>query len=95
MRCMLCCQSNKTNKPYLHKAWARASARTHPRQRPDVVLVAVGDDDGLDLVLPLVQEAGVRQDLLHAQVLEVGEHEPGVNHLYAAHGQHNMVLLPH
>ena len=39
---------------------------THPGQGPDMVLMPMRDDDGLNLVLPLVQEAGVRKDLLHA-----------------------------
>lgn len=50
-----------------------------PGQRANVVLVAVGDHDGLDLVPPLGQEAGIGQDLLHAQVLEVGKHKAGVD----------------
>ena len=41
----------------------------HPRQRADVVLVAVGDDDRLDVV-----------DVL-AQVGEVGQHEVDAHHL--------------
>ena len=45
----------------------------HPGEGPNVVLMAMGDDDCLDLVLPLGQEADVRQDLGHAQVLEAAE----------------------
>lgn len=41
-----------------------------PGQRPDVVLVPVGDHHRLNLVPPLRQERGVGQDLLHAQVGE-------------------------
>ena len=41
---------------------------THPWHSTNVVLVAVGDDQGLDLVTPLVQKGGVWKDLGHAQV---------------------------
>lgn len=39
------------------------AAKTHPRQSADVVLVAVRDDDSLDLVAILVQKGRVRQNL--------------------------------
>lgn len=50
---------------------------THPRQCPNVVLVSVCDDYCLNLVLPLVQETGVRENLLHTQVLETEGGERG------------------
>ena len=46
-----------------------AQLAQHPRQRAEVVLVAVGDDDRLDVVDPL------------AQVAEVGQHEVDAHHL--------------
>ena len=45
----------------------------YPGHGANVVLVAVGDDDRLDLGAPAMQEAGVRKDLLHAQVREAAQ----------------------
>ena len=45
----------------------------HPGEGPNVVLMAMCNDDCLDLVLPLGQKADVRQDLGHAKVLEAAE----------------------
>ncbi len=54
---------------------ARAELPQHPRQRPEVVLVAVGDDDRLDVVGAL------------AQVGEVGQHEVDPDHLRGREAQ--------
>jgi hypothetical protein len=43
---------------------------THPRERPDVILVPMCDDHRLNPLSPLREEASVRQDLLHSQVGE-------------------------
>jgi hypothetical protein len=45
-------------------------SQAHPGKCPDVVLMAMSDDHGLNLIPPLAQKAGVWQDLLHAQVCE-------------------------
>lgn len=42
--------------------------RAHPWHGADVVFVAVCDDDRLDLVAPLGEEADIWKDLLHAEV---------------------------
>ena len=46
-----------------------AEVAQHPWERAEVVLVAVGDDDGLDVVDPF------------AQVSEVGQHEVDAHHV--------------
>ena len=53
-----------------------AKTRCYPGHGANVVLMAMGDDDCLDLGAPAVQEAGVWQDLLHAQVREAAQHMP-------------------
>ena len=60
--------------------------KAHPGQGANVVLVAVRDDEGLDLVPPLVQEGAVRQQLLHAVVGEAAAHAPvGTPQLLVVH----------
>ena len=41
----------------------------------------MGDDDCLDLGPPAVQEGGVWQDFLHAQVREAAQHANRTHHL--------------
>lgn len=48
----------------------------YPGHGTDVVLMSVRDDDGLNSVFPLRQEAGVRQNFLHAQVRETATPVP-------------------
>ena len=52
----------------------------HPRQRADVVLVAVGDDDRLDVVDVLAQVGEVRQHEVDAHHLGGREAQPAVDH---------------
>src|SRR5439155_11277338 len=54
------------------------------RQRPDVVLVAVREDDRLDVRGPLAQVREVRQDQIDPQLVRGREHQPGVHHDDAA-----------
>ena len=51
----------------------------HPRQRADVVLVAVGDHDRLDVVDVLAQVGEVRQDEVDAHHLGGREAQPAVD----------------
>ena len=51
----------------------------HPRQRPEVILVAVGDDDGLDVVGALAQVGEVRQHEVDAEHVGRREPQPGVD----------------
>ena len=50
------------------------------RQRADVVLVGVGDEEGLDLVLVLLEVGDVGDDEIDPEHLLVGEHQPAVDH---------------
>jgi hypothetical protein len=54
-------------------------AADHKRQRADVVLVAVGQHDRLDLVGVLHQVADVRDHQVDAQHLLLRKHQPGVD----------------
>ena len=56
-----------------------ADLAQHVRQRADVVLVAVGEDDRLDVVGALAQVGEVRQDEVDAEHLRGREHQPGVD----------------
>ena len=56
-----------------------AEAVDDERQRPDVVLVAVGQDDRLDLVGALDQVGDVGDHQVDAQHLLLGEHQAGVD----------------
>ena len=49
------------------------------RQRPDVVLVAVGENAALDAVGVLPQEREVREDEVDAGHRLLGEHQPAVD----------------
>ncbi len=51
----------------------------NPGQAADVVLVAVGEDDGADVLLVLNQVGDVGNDDVDAQQLRFGEHEAGVD----------------
>ena len=54
------------------------------RDRADVVLVGVREDDRLDLVEPPLQVAEVRQDQVHAGLVGVGEQHAAVHDEQAA-----------
>ena len=57
------------------KSWAYTERmRPYPGHGANVILMAMGDDDCLDLGAPAVQETGVRKDFLHAQVGEAAQH---------------------
>ena len=62
----------------------------NPGQAADVVLVAVGEDDGADM-LPVFNEVGdVGDDDVDAEQLRLGEHEAGVdddNVVFPAEGE--------
>ena len=49
----------------------------YPGHGADVVLMAVSDDDSLDLGPPAVQKAGVWKNLLHSQVCEAAQNISG------------------
>ena len=51
-----------------------------PRQSPDVIFVAVGQDDGLYKLPVLHQEGNVGHHDIHAQQLALGEHQARVDH---------------
>ena len=51
----------------------------HERQRPDVVLVRVGEHDRLDVVGSVAQVGEVRQDEVDAELIRRREHQPGVD----------------
>ena len=53
--------------------------RQHVRQRADVVLVGVGDDERLDVGLALLEVRDVGDDEVDPEHLLVGEHEPAVD----------------
>ena len=57
----------------------RADLAQHVGQRADVVLVAVGEDDRLDVVGALAQVGEVGQDQVDAEHLGGREHQPGVD----------------
>ena len=44
-----------------------------------MILMAVSNNHCLNLVLPLMQEARVWKNLLHTKVLEIREHQTGIN----------------
>ena len=48
--------------------------------RADVVFVAVGQDDGADLGLVLLEEGQVGHHQVDAQQLGFGEHHPAIDH---------------
>ena len=51
-----------------------------PGQAADVVLVAVGQDDGANVRLVLNQVGDVGNDDIHAEQFRLGEHQAGVDH---------------
>ena len=51
----------------------------HVRQRADVVLVGVGDEERLDLGAVLLEVGDVGDDEVDAEHLLVGEHQPAVD----------------
>ena len=61
------------------------------RQGADVVFVPVGQNDGPDILAVLLEIGGVRDDDIHAEQLDFGEHHSGVNHddvVAVTQGQH-------
>ena len=52
----------------------------HVRQRADMVLVGVGDEEGLDLGLVLLEVGDVGDDEVDPEHLLVGEHQAAVDH---------------
>ena len=53
--------------------------RHHVRDGADVVLVAVREDERLDLVAPRLEIGEVRDDQVHAELVGVREHDAGVD----------------
>ncbi len=51
----------------------------YPRQRADMVLVSVGEDDGADMLAVLQQVGDIGDNDVHPEQLGFGKHEPGVN----------------
>ena len=48
-------------------------------QRADVILVAVGDDDGPDELFLVPQIAPVGDNVIHPQHVRLGEHDPCIH----------------
>ncbi len=63
-----------------HRHGVLAELAQDPRQRAEVILVAVGDDDRLDVVDPLAQVREVRQHEVDAHHLGGREAQPAVDH---------------
>ena len=71
----------------------RVDAAQDVGQAADVVLVAVGDEDGPQLVAVLLDVGDVRDDEVDAEHLLFGEHEAGVDddHVVAVLEQHHVL----
>ena len=64
------------------------------RERPDVVLVAVREDDRVDVVGALAQVREVREHEVDPELLRRREHQPGVDHHDPAGGLEDRHVLP-
>ena len=65
--------------------------RHHVRHGADVILVAVGEDQRLDLLAPRLDEGQVGDDQVDAELVGVGEHDAGVDEdgrVLPRHGHH-------
>ena len=66
--------------PYTGGRWLSAELAQDPRQRAEMVLVAVGHDDRLDVLGPLAQVGEVGQDQVDADHLRGREAQAHVHH---------------
>jgi len=60
----------------------------YPRQRTDVIFMAMCYDHGFNFVAPFLDECGVWDNLLHTKLIIIWEHNPCIN-------QDISIIVPH